>query len=157
MFCCEVDLWTVLIHFFLSFLQFHFILCFCFSFLVPLFYFLYIFIFFFFLLFIFIIIYSTYLRQGLDYGKPNTSLHLFYFLCFRFLFSPPFVLFLFIYFYFIFLLFIYFQCYLFHLCPDKDWIKESLMHQLHSLASHTRLDSTHNPTTTSKPKAPMHC
>jgi hypothetical protein len=39
--------------------------------------------------------------------------------------------------------------------PGKDWIMESTMHRLRSLASHTRLDDPHDPTTTSKPKAPM--
>jgi hypothetical protein len=32
---------------------------------------------------------------------------------------------------------------------------ENMMHRLHSLASHTRLDDPHDLTMTSKPKAPM--
>jgi hypothetical protein len=108
MFCCEVDLWTVSIHFFLSFLQFHFIyfiFMFPFLFSCPFVLFLYIFILYFFYLFIFTVIYSTYPRQGLDHGKPNISLHLFYFYVFVFVFLS--LCFIFIYIFLCYRSFIY--------------------------------------------------
>jgi hypothetical protein len=39
--------------------------------------------------------------------------------------------------------------------PGKDWIMESPMNLLRSLASHTRLDDPHDPTTMGKPEVPM--